>query len=87
MSNAIYKVRDTAYTMREDESRYTVLRLLPFDEYFTWYLGRRDEIEFISNERWLRIFTSDDLRSALPFMESVIGNNHKQGDDDDTLVA
>lgn len=64
MKKKIYKSGNSTYTIIEDGGAYTILRRLPFDEFIRYYMDRRDEIETIGYDKWLRLGTFDSHQEA-----------------------
>ena len=56
-----YKQR---YAVKRKNGEYSVMWLLPFDDFYEYYLRLFDEIEVINGQRWLRLYSFASLDEA-----------------------
>ena len=61
------------YTVTKINGAYTVMRLLPNDEFYIHYTQRRDELEFIDNRYWLRLFACESPDKATAYLKALGG--------------
>ena len=61
------------YTLTEIDGAFTVMRLLPAEEFHDHYTQRRDELELIDQRYWLRLYTSESPEKAAAYLKVLGG--------------